>query len=123
MAAGLAQLDALENADVYSHINKMGAKLAKGLTGLAAQLGVKACVSYVGSLVCQFFGIEAATDYQSVKNADTGLYARFFREMLEMGVYLAPSQFEAMFISYSHTEDDINDTLNRAEHALKQLRG
>jgi len=78
-------------------------------------------VNQVGSLCCLFFGIQTADDYQSVKRADTGLYARYFREMLDEGVYLAPSQFEAMFVSYAHTEKDISETLDKAEHVFKRI--
>ncbi|MDR0314043.1 MAG: glutamate-1-semialdehyde 2,1-aminomutase [Treponema sp.] len=123
MAAGLAQLTLLENDDIYKHINRMGTKLAEGLSSLPRESGVKACVNQIGSLVCLFFGIETADDYQSVTKADTVLYARYFREMLASGVYLAPSQFEAMFISYAHTEKDIDETLNKAEQILKKMKG
>jgi glutamate-1-semialdehyde 2,1-aminomutase len=118
MAAGLAQLEALEKPDVYNHINAMGEKLTCGLSLIAQKSGLKTCVNQIGSLVCLFFGIEKAEDYQSVKKADTALYASYFHKMLEKGVYLAPSQFEAMFVSYAHTEDDINQTLNIAEQAI-----
>jgi glutamate-1-semialdehyde 2,1-aminomutase len=57
-----------------------------------------------------------------VKKADTGFYARYFREMLAVGVYLAPSQFETMFVSFAHTESEINETLNKAEHVIKKLQ-
>jgi len=118
MAAGLAQFEALEKKDVYAHINTMGEKLADGLSSIVQNAGVKACVNQIGSLVCLFFGIETADDYQSVRKADTALYARYFHGMLENGVYLAPSQFEAMFVSYAHTEDDIKQTLNKAEQVI-----
>ena len=121
MAAGLAQLEAIEKQDVYRHINAMGEKLACGLSDIAHNSGLKICVNQTGSLVCVFFGIEKAEDYQSVRKADTSLYARYFHEMLTAGVYLAPSQFEAMFVSYAHTEDDINQTLNRAERAIGKM--
>ena len=119
MAAGLAQLEALENPDVYRHINAMGEKLARGLSDIAQKSGLKTCVNQIGSLVCLFFGIETADDYRSVRKADTSLYARYFHGMLQENVYLPPSPFEALFISYAHTEDDINETLNRAERAIK----
>ena len=119
MAAGLAQLEALEHQDVYGHINAMGEKLARGLSGIIRNSGVKACVNQIGSLVCLFFGIEKADNYQSIIKADTARYAHYFHGMLEKGVYLAPSQFEAMFVSYAHTEDDIDQTLNAAEEIFK----
>jgi len=93
MAAGLAQLEALENSDVYNHINRMGEKLASGLSTILQ--------NRIGSLL-------------SVSFSDPKLYARFFHRMLDMGVYLAPSQFEAMFISYAHTESDIDETIDKA---------
>jgi len=120
MAAGLAQFEVLEKQNVYTHINAMGAKLAGGLSRITQNAGIKACVTHIGSLVCLFFGIETADDYRSVNKADTALYARYFHQMLSEGVYLAPSQFEAMFISYAHTEDDINQTLNKAERVIKK---
>jgi glutamate-1-semialdehyde 2,1-aminomutase len=99
----------------------MGEKLAYGLSAIIRNAGLTACVNQIGSLACIFFGIEKADDYQSVKCADTGMDARYFREMLAAGIYLAPSQFEAMFISYAHTENDINETLNRAERIIKKI--
>jgi glutamate-1-semialdehyde 2,1-aminomutase len=113
MATGLAQLEALENEDVYNHINKLGKKLACGLSEIARNHKLKACVNQIGSLCCLFFGIESAGDYNSAKKANTELYARYFRGMLGEGVYLAPSQFEAMFVSYAHTERDIVETLGK----------
>jgi glutamate-1-semialdehyde 2,1-aminomutase len=113
MAAGLAQLEALESEDVYNHINKLGEKLACGLSEIVRNHNLKACVNQIGSLCCLFFGIESAENYESAKEADTELYARYFRGMLGEGVYIAPSQFEAMFVSYAHTEKDIDETLGK----------
>jgi len=121
MAAGLAQLEILERQDVYTHINTMGEKLAHGLSFIIKNVGAKACVNQIGSLICLFFGIETADDYQSVRKANTDLYAGYFHKMLEKGVYLAPSQFEAMFVSYAHTEDDINQSLDKAEQAITSM--
>jgi glutamate-1-semialdehyde 2,1-aminomutase len=122
MAAGLAQLETLENQNVYNHINKMGEKLANGLLDIVKKSGLKACVNRAGSLVCLFFGIDNANDYNSVKQADTALYAEYFHGMLDNGVYLAPSQFEAMFVSDAHTESDIDETLDKAERVIGRLR-
>jgi glutamate-1-semialdehyde 2,1-aminomutase len=121
MAAGLAQLTALENGDVYGHINKMGKKLADGLSDITQNHQLKSCVNQTGSLVCVFFGIENAYDYKSVKKADTGHYAEYFHGMLNDRVYLAPSQFEAMFVSAAHTESDVDETLNTAENVIRKL--
>ncbi|GBU22438.1 glutamate-1-semialdehyde aminotransferase [Fibrobacteres bacterium R8-0-B4] len=98
----------------------MGKRLADGLSAIARKSGLKACVNRIGSLVCLFFGIDGAHDYKSVKVADTERYAKYFRGMLDSGVYLAPSQFEAMFVSAAHSERDIDETLDRAESLLKK---
>ena len=123
MAAGLAQLEALENQDVYSHINRMGEKLACGLSAIVQNSGLKACVNRIGSLSSLFFGIESADDYKSAKKADTELYARYFHGMLDESVYLAPSQFEAAFVSYAHTENDIDETLDKAKRVINSILG
>jgi glutamate-1-semialdehyde 2,1-aminomutase len=120
MAAGLAALTALENGDVYRRINEMGKKLADGLADIARRCRLKARVNRTGSLVCVFFGIENADDYNTVKKSDTELYAKYFRGMLGGGVYLAPSQFEAMFVSGAHTDGDIDETLDTAERAMRK---
>jgi glutamate-1-semialdehyde 2,1-aminomutase len=122
MAAGLAQLRLLENGDVYERINREGERLAEGLSNIIMSNHLKACVNHAGSLVSLFFGTCEADDFQSVKKADAGLFARFFREMLSAGVYLAPSQFEAMFVSAAHTEKDIDETLGKAEQAMVKMK-
>ena len=121
MAAGLAQLEVLEQGEVYTRIDQMGAMLAEGLSAMIQKLGLKACVNQIGSLVCMFCGIESATDYASVKEADTALYARYFREMLGEGVYLAPAQFEAMFVSDAHSQEDIMETLRVEQRVWERL--
>jgi hypothetical protein len=75
--------------------------------------GVAACVNRVGSMLTLFLGVERVFDYDSARRADTARFARFFRGMLDEGIYLPPSQFEAMFVSLAHTESDI-ETLARA---------
>jgi len=121
MAAGLAQLEALESRDVYNHIDKMCKKLANGLSAIVQTFRMKACVNRIGSIACLFFGIENAKVYKSVKKADTGLYARYFHGMLNENIYLAPSQLEVMFVSYAHTEEDIDETLEKAQWVIGKM--
>ena len=118
MAAGLVQLETLEDQNVYSHIDRMGERLAHGLSIIVQNSRLKACVNRIGSLVSLFFGIDSTRDYKSAKKADTRLYARYFHGMLNESVYLAPSQFEAMFVSYAHTENDIDETLDKAKRVI-----
>lgn len=122
MVAGIAQLNQLENAQIYEHINSLGKRLEAGFTDLIKIYGIKATVNRVGSLVCLFFGIEKANCYEDARKADKAAYSTYFREMLDKGIYLAPAQFEAMFISYSHTAKLIDQTLNYAESVFKNMR-
>lgn len=111
MAAGLANLTQLrDHPETYAYLNSLGEKLAQGL-----RQALPGCaVNQIGSLVCPFFAPGPVTDYASAKQSDTGRYAAYFRHMLAGGVYLAPAQFEAMFISRAHTEADIDQTVQTA---------
>ena len=112
MAAGLAQLTYLkENPQVYTHINGLGAKLYEGLKDIVKTAKVEYTVNHIGSIGSLFFTKEAVTDYASAKTSDTAEYARYFRQMLQEGIYFAPAQFEAMFMSYAHQEAEIAKTL------------
>lgn len=85
--------------------------------------GLKGCVNRVGSLVTAFLGVEAVRQAEEARRADTGLFARFFHAMLERGIYLPPSQFEAMFVSLAHREADIERTVAAARDSLAELAG
>jgi glutamate-1-semialdehyde 2,1-aminomutase len=115
MAAGIAQLTELKNhPEVYSHINRLGAMLCDGLKEITAAAKANCVVNQIGSIGSMFFTAEPVTDYASAKTSDTAKYAKYFKHMLDGGVYFAPAQFEAMFISNAHTEQDIKDTLECA---------
>jgi len=112
VAAGLAMLRHLKaHPEVYDRLEAMGAKLAA-----AAPKGV--AVNRVGSMFTYFFTDGPVTDWESAKTCDTGKFGRFFRGMLERGIYLAPSQFEAAFISAAHTEEDVQRTVSAAGEVL-----
>ncbi len=113
MAAGIAQLTYLkEHPEVYQRLEKMGELLYGGMKELCEQKKLPYQVNMVGSLGCIFFSTAPVVDYTSAKKSDTEIFRRYFRHMLEHGIYLAPSQFEAMFLSDSHTEEDIRYTLD-----------
>lgn len=112
MAAGLAQLTYLdEHPEVYTELARMGERLYGGMAKLCAEHGLPYQVNHVGSLGSLFFADCPVTDYESAKRSDTALFARYFCHMLKNGIYVAPSQFEAMFLSAAHTEADICRTL------------
>jgi glutamate-1-semialdehyde 2,1-aminomutase len=118
MAAGLATLQLLGEAGVYEHLEHLSARLVDGLAEAAAAAGAAYTANRVGSMFTGFFCDQPVTDYASAKRSDTRRYARFFHAVLDRGVYLAPSQFEAGFVSLAHTEADIDATLNAAASAF-----
>lgn len=115
MAAGTAQLTYLkENPQVYTHINDLGKLLCQGLKEITKKANVNCTVNHMGSIGSLFFTGEAVADYASAKTSDTTEYARYFRHMLNQGIYFAPAQFEAMFVSYAHTQEHVKKTLEQA---------
>lgn len=122
MAAGMAQLKYLkEHPEVYTKINDLGEYFRNTVNTLFGRYHMKYQVTGIGSLACFFFAKSKVTDYETAKMADTKEYARYFRFMLEHGVYIAPAQFEAMFFSYAHTHQDIENTLLVIEQYLKSI--
>ncbi len=114
MAAGLTQLSILKNnPEIYTHINALGTKLADGLREITAGKGCT--VNSVGSLSCLFFTDKEVNNYNDAKTSDTKRYGDYFRHMMDSGIYLAPAQFEAAFISYAHSCEDIDKTLMAAK--------
>lgn len=123
MAAGLAQLEILNGTpSIYGDIDRKAKSLAGGMEKLAQMYGVPVTVNRTGSLLCGFFSSSAVSDYKAAKNSDTGVYARFFKGMLKRGIYLAPSQFEAMFVGAAHSEEDIAATLKAVEETFRELQ-
>lgn len=107
MAAGIATLKQLrDHPEIYDHINALGQRLAEGMRAQSEN-----AVNHVGSLVSQFFTREPVRDYDSAKSSDTVKYGSRFRYLIKNGIYTAPAQFEALFISAAHTEADIDATL------------
>ncbi len=121
LAAGLATLVELDHPGVYARLESLSARLADGLAAAATAAGITLQQNRVGSMLTAFFAAEPVTDYKSAKRSDTKLYARFFRAMLARGVYLAPSQFEAAFVSLAHTDDDIDTTVLAAASAFREI--
>ena len=121
VAAGLATLRQLQAPGVYATLEARGAQLARGLEAGAEKAGVPLTVNRVGSMLTGFFCSGAVTDYASAKRADTTRYAKFFHAMLGRGVFLAPSQFEAAFVSLAHSEADLEHAARAAAEALASL--
>ena len=122
MTAGIETLKLLKKPGIYRQLEERARLLSDGLLGAARDLGVGVTLNRVGSMMTLFFTPGPVTDYASAKKSDTLAFARFFRAMLEEGIYLAPSQFEAAFLSTAHTPGDIAKTVKAARAAFKKLK-
>jgi len=119
VTAGIATLKILSQKGVYEDLEGKGAYLEKNINGLIQRYSIPARVNRAGSLMTIFFTKDDVFDFKSALTSDTNCFARFYRGMLEKGVYLPPSQFEALFISLAHTKEDLDEALNVAEACLK----
>jgi len=122
MAAGIAMLKQLRErkAEIYPKLESFGAKLTEGLTAAGGAAKVPMTVNRVGSMFTCFFTEGPVTDWASASKSDTAAFGRFFRGMLDAGIWLPPSQFEAAFLSAAHTDEDIQKTVLAAKTALKK---
>ena len=118
VAAGIATLQALQRAGAYDTLERLAATLEEGLAGAAAERERSVTINRVGSLMTIFFNPGPVEGWDDVARSDTQAYAAFFHRMLEQGVYLAPSAFEAWFVSLAHSEDDVEQTVQAARQAL-----
>ncbi|MGB6496429.1 MAG: aminotransferase class III-fold pyridoxal phosphate-dependent enzyme, partial [Candidatus Acidiferrum sp.] len=121
MRAGLATLEQLKRPGIYENVNERARRLAAGLREGLAETGVAGQVNAAGSLSTLFFTAGPVRNYADAKRSDTKRYARFFREMLNRGIFLAPSQFEAAFVSAAHTSENITRTIAAARDSLKAI--
>ncbi|GAB2952343.1 glutamate-1-semialdehyde 2,1-aminomutase [Hymenobacter coalescens] len=123
-AAGLAQLRYLhEHPDVYEQLERTSAALADGTRQIAAELGLDYTVNRVGSMWSVFFTAQPVTDLASAKTADLEAFGRYFRAMLHRGIYLAPSQFEALFVSTAVTDDLVDLYLTACHASMREAHG
>jgi glutamate-1-semialdehyde 2,1-aminomutase len=120
MAAGIATIEHLIEHEeaVYSHLESMTRGIAEGVAGLAREAGVPVTTNRVGSMFTWFFTGELVTDFASAATSDTEAFGRFHRRMLDAGVWLPPSQFEAAFVSVAHGPEEVESVLEAARGAL-----
>jgi len=119
MTAGIETLKELQTPGLWAGIERAAAQLAAGLSAAAEGAGVPGQVQRVGTMFTAFFSDRPVVDWPSAKAADTRRFGLFFRAMLEAGVYLAPSQFEAGFLSAAHGAAELDLTLRAAEGAFR----
>ena len=122
MAAGLAQLHYLNtHPEVYTDISRKACRLAEGMRSAVAETGARVRINQVGSLLAPFFTPDSVESFSGAARSDLNKYAAYFAGMLERGIYLAPAQFEAMFVSHAHTDGDIDAAVAAAREVFKTL--
>jgi glutamate-1-semialdehyde 2,1-aminomutase len=121
MTAGIKTLELLQKPGTYEYLDQITKKLADGLLQIAKETGHEACGGQISGMFGLFFTSGPVHNYDDAKKSDTGKFGRFHRGMLERGVYLAPSQFEAGFTSFAHTDEDIEKTLQAARDVMSSL--
>ena len=122
MTAGIETLRLLNKPQVYSQLEEQSSILEKGIIKAASSNRIAIQLNRVGSVLTIFFAKEPVIDYETACRSDTGLYAKFFHQMLSQGVYLPPSQFEACFVSTAHVRTDIQATISAVEKAFSFLK-
>jgi glutamate-1-semialdehyde 2,1-aminomutase len=124
MAAGCAMLKQLRErkGEIYPRLEKLSGQLVEGVMAAAKDAGVPLCANRVGSMFTWFFQAGPVTDWDSAAKSKTEAFAKFFRSMLDSGVYLPPSQYEAAFLGTAHTEEDVQRTIAAAKEAFAAVR-
>jgi glutamate-1-semialdehyde 2,1-aminomutase len=125
MAAGCAMLKQLRDRkdEIYRKIDKLSGELVDGVMAAARDAGVSLCANRVGSMFTWFFQKGPVTDWDSASKSNTEAFGKFFRAMLDAGVYLPPSQYEAAFLGATHSEEDVQRTIAAAKQAFAGMRG
>ena len=121
LSAGLATLELVREPGFYEKLNARAGSFFHELLSIGKDAGLPGYLNSIASMGCMFFEPGPVTDYASATRADTQLYAAYFKAMLERGIYLAPSQFEAMFVSAAHTDADLSRVLEAHRQALRGL--
>jgi len=122
MSAGFAALNHIKNnPEIYDVLEEKSAYLSKGFFNNLEKIDKKFAMNRVGSMMCMFFVEENVTDFQSAVKSNTELYGKYFHKMLENGVYLAPAQFEALFVSTAHSKEDLDKTISAHYNSLIEI--
>ena len=121
VAAGIAAVNILKEENPYPQLDKMASLLADGIRECSAKHGIPIQQNRVGSMMCRFFTDKPVTGLDSAMTSNTELFAKYFKAMLSEGIYMAPSQFEAGFVSTAHTPEDIEKTIEAHDNALKKI--
>jgi glutamate-1-semialdehyde 2,1-aminomutase len=121
MAAGIATLKELKKPGVYEALNERSKRLITGLGNAAQKAGIAARVGHVGSMLGMFFTDQNVANFDDAKTCDLELFSNFYQGMRQHGIYIAPSQFEVLFLSTAHSDEHVDATINAAEQVLEKL--
>lgn len=121
MAAGLTTLQELSTPGAYEQLEKLSKRLGEGLAENASKLGIPHTLNRVGSMVCLFFTDTPVINYETAKTSDLERFSSYFSHLLDDGIMIPPSQFEGMFVSLAHTEEDIERTIEASYRAMQKL--
>jgi glutamate-1-semialdehyde 2,1-aminomutase len=124
MAAGCAMLNQLreKKVEIYPRLEKLSGELVNGVSAAAKDAGVTMCANRVGSMFTWFFQQGPVTDWETASKSNTEMFGKFFRAMLDAGVYLPPSQYEAAFLGAAHSEEDVQKTVEAAKGAFASMK-
>lgn len=122
ISAGIACLEVLQREGTYSHLDQLGEMLETGIQRLAAKHGIPVCINRLCGALTVYFGVEKVTNYAEAESSDSNLFATFFKGMLMQGINLAPSKYEAWFITIAHTVDDIQQTLHAIDTVFSEMK-
>jgi glutamate-1-semialdehyde 2,1-aminomutase len=121
VTAGIATLEILRRPNTYERLEELGALLEAGLVQAAADAKIPACVNRVGSMLTLFFREGPIRNYEDAKGCDTERFSKYFQAMRERGIFLPPSQFEAMFLSLAHDEEEVAEIIKAARESMASL--
>ncbi|RYL88918.1 glutamate-1-semialdehyde 2,1-aminomutase [Sporolactobacillus sp. THM19-2] len=121
MASGIACLEVLQKPGVYEEMDRLGHKLEEGILSLNVKYHLPIAINRIGGSMTLYFSDHPVTNYEEAKKTDTEMFGRFFKLMLSKGVNLAPSKYEAWFLTTEHTEADIDETLDAVDYAFSEL--
>ena len=119
MAAGIATLEQLQQPGFYEDLETKSGRLVAGLAGVAKNAGIAARVDHVGSMIGMFFTDQPVANFEDAKTCDLDRFTAFYQGMRECGIYIAPSQFEALFLSAAHADEHIDATIDAARQVFK----
>jgi glutamate-1-semialdehyde 2,1-aminomutase len=119
--SGIACLEVLKQPGIYEYLDRLGEMLEEGIKAAAAEFNIPITINRLKGALTVYFTDEIVVNYEQAENTDGEMFAKFFKLMLTQGINLAPSKYEAWFVTIAHTEEDIHATIHAVQNAFQQL--